>query len=85
MQIIIQKKYIVLYEIAENIFAVFLVIVSFVFNINLKIKVATESVINFVKTFLFNLVKLNFNKIILKNNYKNNFVIYSNLLAPPIL
>jgi hypothetical protein len=85
MQIIIQKKYIVLYEIAENIFAVFLVIVSFVFNINLKIKVATESVINFVKTFLFNLVKVNFNKIILKNNYKNNFVIYSNLLAPPIL
>jgi hypothetical protein len=85
MQIIIQKKYIVLYEIAENIFAVFLVIVSFVFNINLKIKVATESVINFVKTFLFNLVKVNFNKIILKNGYKNNFVIYSNLLAPPIL
>ena len=85
MQIIIQKKYIVLYEIAENIFAVFLVIVNFVFNINLKIKVATESVINFVKTFLFNLVKVNFNKIILKNNYKNNFVIYSNLLAPPIL
>jgi hypothetical protein len=85
MQIIIQKKYIVLYEIAENIFAVFLVIVSFVFNINLKIKVATESVINFVKTFLFNLIKVNFNKIILKNNYKNNFVIYSNLLAPPIL
>jgi hypothetical protein len=85
MQIIIQKKYIVLYEIAENIFAVFLVIVSFVFNINLKIKVATESVISFVKTFLFNLIKVNFNKIILKNNYKNNFVIYSNLLAPPIL
>lgn len=86
MQIIIQKRYIVLAEIAENIYAVFLVIVSFIFNVNLKIKVATNVVVDFLKKLnRFKYLKSSFNKNIFKNNYKNNFVIYSNLLAPPLL
>jgi hypothetical protein len=87
MQIIIQKKYIVAYEIAENIFAVFLVIVNFVFNIVQKVRDSVDEIVKYVKNIFtkFKQVALGVN-----NNFnykrvavKSDFIIYSNLLAPP--
>ncbi len=103
MQITIQKKYIVAYEVAENIFAVFLVIVSFVFNIVVDIveKTVREFTETVAKTrnylqalFGFNIYSLKLARVrvletradSVKNSFKNNdFLIYSNLLAPPVL
>ncbi len=88
MQIIIQKKYIVAYEIAENIFAVFLVIINFVFNIVQKVKDGVDEIVKYVKNIFskFEQTVLGVN-----NNFnykgvavKSDFIIYSNLLAPPI-
>ena len=88
MQLIIQKKYLVLYEISENIFAVFLVVVSFIFTIVLEAQEKVENVV----TFIFNYFRLeafktnlnsSFNNKKLFSKYKNNFIIFSNLLAPP--
>ncbi len=102
MQITIQKKYLILIEISENVFRVFLVIVNFVFNfIEERVNIFEEEVknvwSNFVyKTFNFILALFGFNiyklELIqiktktneIKNIFKNNdFLIYSNLLAPP--
>jgi hypothetical protein len=91
MQIIIQKQYIVLAEVAENIFAVFLVIVNFVFhvviNVVQKVKDSVDEIVKYVKNIFskFEQVVLGLN-----NNFnykrvavKSDFIIYSNLLAPP--
>lgn len=100
MQITIQKRFLILVEVSENIFRVFLVIVNFVFNfVEKKIKETKENIWNFVeKTFNFvralfgfNIYKLETIQIKTKTNFKNNFIksrnqdflIYSNLLAPP--
>lgn len=87
MQIIIQKKYLILVEISENIFRLFLIVINFVFNV---FEEAVEKTFNFIRAlFGFNIYKLELVQIRtktneLKNNFKNNnFLIYSNLLAPP--
>lgn len=99
MQITIQKKYLVLVETSENIFRLFLVIVNFVFNIVLEIKEeisnTVSKTVNKIKTFFESFARkvlgvtrlqshlLSANT---KSRYiKNDFVIYSNLLAPPNL
>lgn len=86
MQIIIQKKYIVLYEIAEDIFAVFLVVVNFVFTLVKKVKEVVENISKFFCSFLKKCVPQNKSYFVVKNNnlVKSGFVIYSNLLAPPV-
>lgn len=88
MQIIIQKQYIVAVEIAENIFAVFLVIVNFIFNIVQKVKDSVDKIVKFVKNIFTKLgqVLLELDNTFHYKNIviKNNFVIYSNLLAPPV-
>jgi len=92
--ITIQKTYLVLVEISENIFRVFFVVVNFIFTvkekIENKIKVAVKKVSNFLKAlFGFNIYKIKVLEIKtktsdVKNTFKNNtFLIYSNLLAPP--
>lgn len=88
MQIIIQKKYIVAYEVAENIFAVFLVIMNFVFNIVQKVRDGVEEIVKYVKN-IFTKFEQTLQKLDTTFYYQNvfvksNFVIYSNLLAPPI-
>jgi hypothetical protein len=88
MQLIIQKKYLVLVEVTENIFAVFLVVVNFIFTIVQEVKETVENVVTFVshyfklKTTQTNLKSVN-NFDTLFSKYKNNFILYSNLLAPP--
>jgi hypothetical protein len=107
MQITIQKKYLILVEISENIFRVFLVIVNFVFTfVESKLEEVKENFNNFYKEALkkarkafnfiralfgFNIYKLEIIQIKTKTNFNNNFIkirnqdflIYSNLLAPP--
>jgi hypothetical protein len=93
MQIIIQKQFLILVEISENIYRVFLVVVNYVFNfVENSFEYAAEKVRTFIKSiFGYNIYKLekinidtkSFNK---KNIYKNKneeFLKYSNLLAPP--
>lgn len=94
MQIIIQKQYIVLAEVAENIFVVFLVIVNFVFTL---VDEAVDKITNKTRNFLqalfgFNIYKLAYvsGSVLetrtsdFKNAFKSkDFLIYSNLLAPP--
>ena len=50
MQITIQKKFLILYEIAENVYAIFLVIVNFVFEFTAEgveiLKRSAENVVN---------------------------------------
>lgn len=98
MQITIQKKYLILVEVSENIFRVFLIVVNYVFNI-VEEKVEevknvwssfVKKTFNFIRAlFGFNIYKLELVQIKtktneLKNSFKNNnFLIYSNLLAPP--
>ena len=109
MQITIQKKFLILCEIAENVYAMFLIIVNFVFNFIVesaeelvnKAKQAGDKfaesfdsiktrTFNFIRAlFGFNIYKLRVLKIETKTSeqnkhFKNNdFLIYSNLLAPP--
>ncbi len=100
MQITIQKKFLILYEIAENVYAMFLVIVNFVFEFaSQSVEVVKREFNNFVEKthnfiralFGFNIYKLKSIKIETKTNSKNisfknnDFLIYSNLLAPPVL
>ncbi len=116
MQITIQKKYLILVEVSEDIFRVFLIVVNYVFNIfeetreifvssinEIKLEVK-ENLNNFYKDtikkvgkvfsfiralFGFNIynlaiVNIKNRKSRIKDNFKNtNFLIYSNLLAPP--
>ena len=85
MQIIIQKKYLIIVEISENIYRVFLIVVNFVFNIVQKVSEGVDLIFNYFKDKFFK-------KELLKKVYtgytfnyvKSDFVIYSNLLAPPL-
>lgn len=113
MQITLQKKYLILVEVSENTFRLFLIVVNYVFNIiddtkevfvssvnEIKQEIKTvwsdfkENVLsktfNFIRAlFGFNIYKLDLIQIKTKtreskNTFKNNnFLIYSNLLAPP--
>ena len=89
MQITIQKKFLILVEISENMYRVFLVIVNFVFDF---VGEKMRGAFNFIRAlFGFNIYKLNtlklksnnFNN---QNNFQNknqDFLIHSNLLSPP--
>ena len=81
-------------EVSENIFRAFLVIVNFVFDVVEEKIEETKSKIsnafNFIRAlFGFNIFKIKIvnayfqNIFTLKKN--NNFLIYSNLLAPPYI
>ncbi len=116
MQITIQKKYLILVEVSENIFRLFLIVVNYVFNIFEETREVFVSSVNEIKQevkdglsnfykdtkekvgivfnfiralFGFNIYKLELIQIKTKTNeikniFKNNdFLIYSNLLAPP--
>jgi hypothetical protein len=94
MQIIIQKQFLILVQISENIYRVFLVVVNYVFDfIENSFEYIVEKVRNFIRNiFGFNIYKLNTLKI-KSQNYQNinnftknkneDFLRYSNLLAPP--
>jgi hypothetical protein len=92
MQITISKKYLILVEVSENIFRAFLVIVNFVFTFaeekleTVKSKVAQA--FNFIRAlFGFNIFKIKIVNAYFRDIFtikkNNNFLIYSNLLAPP--
>lgn len=94
-QIVIQKQFLFLVEVAENIWRLFLVIVNFVVDIKDKVENAvadfTYKVANYFKAlFGFSIYKLapvcNINQIyssLKVREYKNDFINYSNSLAPP--
>ena len=94
MQITITKKYLILVEVSENIFRAFLVIVFFVFDVvEEKIQEAKNKVtkaFNFIRAiFNFNIFKIKIVNAYFQNIFtikkNNNFLIYSNLLAPPYI
>lgn len=81
-------------EVSENIFRAFLVIVFFVFNVvEEKIKEVKNKVtktFNFIRViFGFNIFKIKIVNAYFQNIFtikkNNNFLIYSNLLAPPYI
>lgn len=93
MQITITKKYLILVEVSENIFSAFLVVVSFVFDfVEEKIQEVKNKVtkaFNFIRAlFGFNIFKIKITKsvyrILFTIKKNNSFLIYSNLLAPPM-
>jgi hypothetical protein len=92
MQITIQKKFLLVVEIAENVYRLFVVVVNFVFNfVEKQINNFIEKTFNYLKAlfgyniYKLRLVKIKTKTIETKNSFANNdFLIYSNLLAPPI-
>ena len=82
---IIQKRaFLLLVEISENIYKLFLVIITFIYKIKIDIEDTAERVI----AYLLHISKsdCNINNLHLKYSYiihKNDFQIYSNLLSPP--
>ncbi len=86
MQIVISQKFLILVEVSENIFRAFLVVVSFIFDIVKEVK---EKTFNFIRAlFGFNIFKIKVTRDIYQNLFtvkkNNSFLIYSNLLAPPV-
>ena len=82
MQITIQKKFLILYEIAENVYAMFLIIVNFVFEfvsesaevVKREFSNFAEKTRNFIRAiFGFNIYKLRVLKINNKNLNLNNY------------
>ena len=82
MQITIQKKFLILYEIAENVYVIFLIIVNFIFEFTSEsVEVAKREFNNFVEKthnftralFGFNIYKLQVIKINNKNLNLNNY------------
>lgn len=98
-QITIQKQYLILVEMSENIYRLFLVIVNFIIEIKNTVEEVVSSafvkVARYIKAiFGFNIYKLNTQEIDSKNLYLKDFLFnknlnqerflrYSNLLAPP--
>ncbi|MDQ5957654.1 MAG: hypothetical protein QG614_629 [Patescibacteria group bacterium] len=96
-QIVIQKKFLFLVEVSQNVWRLFLLIVNFVFDLKEKAedfaKEAANKVVNYVRAlfgfniYRLNTIKLNNNFSRFENNnlvFKNdNFLRYSHLLAPP--
>jgi hypothetical protein len=98
--IVIQKLYLFLVETSENIYEAFLVIVNFIFYISEKLTEAAVEIVEEVKSKLTDLyryifgfrgVKLEAIRVVTKTNHpilpfrNNDFLIFSNLLAPPYL
>ncbi|MDI9355206.1 MAG: hypothetical protein QM532_03405 [Cyanobium sp. MAG06] len=82
--IIQNKAFLLLVEVSENIYKLFLVIVTIIYNIKIKIEDTAESIISYLlyinkNNFIINNLHLKYSYII----HKNNFQIYSNLLSPP--
>ncbi len=91
MQITIQKKFLILYEIAENVYAIFLIVVNYVFDLAektatdvvQKVYSSVEKTRNFIQAiFGFNIYKLQVLKINNKNlnldNYNNSIRHFNN-------
>ena len=87
--IILQKKYLVLVETAQDMWTLFLVIVNYIFTIKERVdnvcNVLYSYFVNLNKVYVPILVKIDNrqNDIAFKNN--DGRYIYSNLLAPPYL
>lgn len=82
---IIQKRaFLLLVEISENIYKLFLIIVTFIYRIKIDIEDTAESIISYLlyinkNNFIINNLHIKYSPII----FKSDFQIYSNLLSPP--
>ncbi len=91
MQITVQKTFLIIVEVTHDVYKLFVVIVNFVFNfVEKQINNFVEKTFNYLKAlFGYNIYKLELVEIKTKtseskNSFKNeDFLIYSNLLAPP--
>ena len=86
--IILQKKYLVLIETAQDMWTLFLVIVNFIFTIKERIDNISDVIYSYFENTYFRhkliAIKVSDNQNISFKN-KDQRAIYSNLLSPPFL